>query len=54
MAQTDVLREKFFPRDLGLAPAAESLRSGRVYEFLAVGKDEAGALLDAAGSHESP
>jgi hypothetical protein len=44
MAQTDVLKERFFPRDLGLAPAAETLRSGRVYEFLAVGKDEAEAL----------
>jgi hypothetical protein len=44
VVQTDALGEKFFPRDLGLAPAAESLRSGRAYEFIAVGTDEAGAL----------
>ena len=56
MEKTDFLRERFFPRDLGLAPAAESLRSGRVYEFLAVGKDEAGALtrlLAVMNSHDA-
>jgi len=35
---------KYHPRLLGLAPPLESIRAGKVYEFLATGRDEVGTL----------
>jgi hypothetical protein len=41
--------EIYHPRLIGLAPPLGSVKSGRVYEFLAVGKDEVGTLAKLNG-----
>lgn len=44
MVGPEAPNEGYFPRLIGLAAPLDALRSGKVYEFLATGRDEAGSL----------
>lgn len=49
VAGPELPTEIYHPRLIGLAPPLESVRSGSVYEFLAVGRDEVGTLAKLNG-----